>query len=244
MYKDKSRDLRRSILPSSSRKGARNSKRYARKRSRSNIRQALAHYDFENEFGDYNELDDFVRETRAAVFLRRDFDKVAPIISWAEDLRKKYPNAEPDEMYTRVRAVLGHGYMADHAITHIEFSVEGFRLNEEAWSWWHWTTPTAAEEKEALYKELVEKTKDLWLCGRKAELKKLAWEHKTKIETKDSTLSTQVRFVPDYSAGFRNAEGTRWKEVVDNIYVRYIASYGDIESAVHVWVYPYKNRKE
>jgi hypothetical protein len=177
MHKDKQRDLRRGILPSTSRKGAREDLRAARRRSRahgSEVLHEIAEVGWDDATLDPN--DDFTRLTRYAVRERRDADKVAPIMRWAEDLRKKHPNADADEMYARAREVIGHSYMGDHAMTHVEM-VEGFDDSEH---WWR-VSPEERIRRDAEYDavrkqeriELIAKLEDLWLRGRSHEIKKL-----------------------------------------------------------------------
>jgi hypothetical protein len=97
----KKRDMMRSILPSTRRKGARDDLAHIRRNNRHHINQHLAefrgpssgaieHY----EYGDYdlNHYPD--GEIKWAVWERRAADKVAPIIRWAQQITKDLPQKE------------------------------------------------------------------------------------------------------------------------------------------------------
>lgn len=171
MRKNKARDLRRGILPSTARKGARDNKRNVRHCVRNAERELI--HEIEINGWDDSSSDpnvDYMHRTREAVRDRRDADKIAPIMRWAEDLVKKHPNAAPDELFAKARAVVGHSYMGDHAMTHIE-NVEGFEAEYRFGFDW---TPEAraerakirAEETEDDIFDLINRWQDLWLKGR------------------------------------------------------------------------------
>jgi hypothetical protein len=120
----KKRDMMRSILPSTRRKGARDDLAHIRRNNRHHINQHLAefrgpssgaieHY----EYGDYdlNHYPD--GEIKWAVWERRAADKVAPIIRWAQQITKDLPQKERMDY---MRSILPDTTIGRHALQHIE----------------------------------------------------------------------------------------------------------------------------
>lgn len=142
--KSKERDMVRSILPSTARKGARDNKRNVNQRHRSSVKQALNQHrdvlsnerffdheefatDSYDEFFDfdvaYDKICDADHEYRSRIkyvmWYRRDADKVAPIIRWAE---AKVADVRPEDRLSWLRARMPDNLAVRHAISHIEFS--------------------------------------------------------------------------------------------------------------------------
>lgn len=136
--KSKERDMVRSILPSSSRKSARDDKRNVNQSRRAAVKLALRqHRDVlavENEMDEmydlvydfdvaYDEICDadarYERDIREAMWERRSADKVAPIIRWAE---AKVQDVRPEDRLSWLQARMPDNLAVRHAISHIKFS--------------------------------------------------------------------------------------------------------------------------
>ena len=142
--KSKERDMVRSILPSTARKGARDNKRNVNQRRRSSVRQALRqhrdvlaterYFDHE-EFGwdsfderfdfdaPYDEIHDadceYDSQIKYVMWDRREADKVAPIIRWAE---AKVADVRPEDRLSWLQARMPDNLAVRHAVSHIKFS--------------------------------------------------------------------------------------------------------------------------
>lgn len=127
-HDQKARDMARSILPSTSRHGARKAKRAVHGAERAWERQllhALRSAEHPDDVGldlrwyDRTEIGHVVVE-------RRGYDQVAPLMRWAEAIVDRDPDlaaASPSDRRCYFRSVLGDGLMTDHALFHLEFSV-------------------------------------------------------------------------------------------------------------------------
>ena len=142
--KSKERDMVRSILPSTARKGARENKRNVNQRHRSSVRQALRqHRDVlaEERFFDHDEFDvdsyderfdfdapydklcnadhEYKSRIKYVMWDRREADKVAPIIRWAE---AKVADVRPEDRLSWLQARMPDNLAVRHAVSHIKFS--------------------------------------------------------------------------------------------------------------------------
>lgn len=142
-HDQKSRDMARSILPSTGRRGAGRRKkcsaRRARARNNARLWRLMGHLDdldgFEEQLDRYD-LDDagwdgMVEDRRAA-------DKVAPVIRWAEVRIARDPRLAGGDYWTRrnhFAALLGDTVIGRHALQHLDplFGVEN--------PWYRWGYP-------------------------------------------------------------------------------------------------------
>lgn len=129
----KHREMARSILPSKSRKGARDSLRIIKQQNRTATRQALRRVLFDEEY----EVEDDVdlgyypyEKIRGVVNDRRGRDKIAHFEKWAIKITKDIET--PDGRLAHMRGILPKGLIGDHAISHLrgydEFETEDFRF--------------------------------------------------------------------------------------------------------------------
>ena len=179
--KSKERDMVRSILPSTARKGARDDKRNVNKAHRSSVRQALRqHRDVlaEERFFDHDEFDldsyderfdfdapydkicnadhEYKSRIKYIMWDRRQADKVAPIIRWAE---KKVADVRPEDRLSGLRARMPDNLAVRHAISHIEFSDAFPDENPFLYGWrsrYHMTDEERAWKAAAEYAQAVE----------------------------------------------------------------------------------------
>ena len=160
---------------------------------------------------------------------------------WAESVRDDNPKAPPDELQAIVRSVIGDGYMADHAMSHIGF-IDGFELNPEAD--WRYVyngsreehTRRYAAESAAKKAELVAVVQDLWLTGRNTEIRKMsaACISIHEVET--------WRFVPDIHTTFVNVGWGKNIQTVERpryrnggYWIGIVESYDQISDRVNEW---------
>lgn len=131
-HHEKARDMARSVLASTSRKGSRFERATIHHRERARSRRAL------HELAALADPDDFEGdlcwEDRCARFSmvsdRRDFDKVAPICRWAARTVATNPRlavASVEERITYFRKRLPAGLIGDHALLHIEWAIENYK---------------------------------------------------------------------------------------------------------------------
>lgn len=128
MYgKAKERDMIRSVLPSTRRKGAREDlaiiKRNARRSSRQSLHViALDHeaWDETPEVYDYPDT-----EIRYAMYERRDGDKISALQRWAPS---KVKGIRPLDALSKIKALLPDNTIGRHAVSHVdhlpEFCIE------------------------------------------------------------------------------------------------------------------------
>lgn len=127
-HDQKARDMARSVLPSTSRRGARKAKRAVHGGERARLRLAL-HEVRTTPHPDDLEVDLHVIDRPAMLDVvgeRRSYDKVAPLMRWAEAVVARDPaltSASPSDRHVFFRNVLGVGLVADHALFHLEWSV-------------------------------------------------------------------------------------------------------------------------
>lgn len=150
---EKRRDMSRSVLPSTRRKGARADKRHQHHMVRSRVRDLIAKGDWDNEADlvldaqrhkPYQGIKVVVRE-------RRDGDNIGPIMRWAEANADKMGDT-PQERYAKMRSMLPPNIIGWHAMTHID-NIEAYDIEPRAGYWRSGETP--AERRERMEKRRV-----------------------------------------------------------------------------------------
>lgn len=134
-HDEKIKDMCESVLPSTSRKNAREQRRIAhgadRARERAALRGGIGGYRFERMLGDAdgrrrNEIGQMVWDRRAA-------DKIAPLVRWARVTVERDPklrDATPEDVLAHFAALLPDNPIGRHALDHIRW---GLRLEEVPW---------------------------------------------------------------------------------------------------------------
>lgn len=129
-HDQKPRDMARSILPSTSRSGARKAKRAVHATERRRERELLdALYRADDPDDVELDLGHHGRDRSEIAFVvseRRFWDTSAPLVRWAEAVVERDPvlsMAGPAERRAHFRGVVGSGLIADHALFHLEWSV-------------------------------------------------------------------------------------------------------------------------
>lgn len=142
-HDQKTRDMARSILPSTARHASRSRKqgsaRRARARHRALIGRLMEHLhdlDVFDEALDRYELDDIGWD--GLVEDRRSADKVAPLIRWAEVRIERTPHLRDGDYWTRrnhFAGLLGDTVIGRHALQHLD------HLFGQENPWAHWSYP-------------------------------------------------------------------------------------------------------
>lgn len=160
-HDQKVKDMCESVLPSTSRKNAREKRRIAHGTARAHQRAALRAAIEENELGPAlgdadgrrcAAIHEMVRDRRAA-------DKVAPLIRWARATLEREPklrNAAPEEVIAYFASLLPDNLIGRHAVQHIEWGL-GLRRGdwrERAERRWAAQQAAAAGER-TRYREAV-----------------------------------------------------------------------------------------
>lgn len=134
-HNDKTRDMARSVLPSTARRAARQNRRIIHGRERAAERRLLHDLLACPDPDDYD--NDVAWEDRPSrrdmIIYRRNADKVGSLIRWAERTVATHPrlaDATLEDRLTYFRAVLPPGLIGDHAVLHIEFAIDPER---QAW---------------------------------------------------------------------------------------------------------------
>ena len=135
-HDEKTRDMARSVLPSTRRRGARQDRALAHKAERSRLRSALQDLAGHDDPDDYEgELTwEARRQIAWMVEDRRAADKVAPLLRWAERTIEHDPmlrDASYEEQLTQFAALLPDGLIGRHALQHLSWV-----LDDPTWSWW------------------------------------------------------------------------------------------------------------
>jgi len=133
-HNEKARDMARSVLPSTARKGARETRTTIHGRERAHERQLL------HELRHWSEPDDFEGDLGVASRHRRDVadmvsdrraaDKVGPLIVWAERLVERntvLSSATPEDREVYFRTILPPGLIGNHAISHLYWVLDDRR---------------------------------------------------------------------------------------------------------------------
>lgn len=139
----KQRDMIRSVLPSKSRKGARDDLNNARRAARSEARSRMSVYrgyvrdidEIEHDIA----LDDYPTERIGEIVdNRREADKLGPLFRWAPAQVEHLPQ---HERLDAMRALIGNTPMGRHALGHLKFEdafyVEdptSYRYGNAAWA--------------------------------------------------------------------------------------------------------------
>jgi len=136
-HNEKARDMARSVLPSTARKGARDTRATIHRRERAHERQLLhdlRHSSEPDDFeGDLGVASRHRRDVADMVSDRRAADKVSPLIAWAERLVDRDPMlcaATPEDREVYFRKVLPPGLIGNHAISHLYWVLDDRR------AWW------------------------------------------------------------------------------------------------------------
>jgi hypothetical protein len=133
-HNEKARDMARSVLPSTARKGARETRANIHSRERAHERQLLHDLrrciepdDFDGDLGvasrHRRDVADMVDDRRAA-------DKVGPLIVWAERLVERntvLSSATPEDREVYFRKILPPGLIGNHAISHLYWVLDDRR---------------------------------------------------------------------------------------------------------------------
>lgn len=128
-HNDKTRDIARSVLPSTARKGARETRALIHGRERAKQRVVL------HELGHDIDPDDV--DTDVGSVLRRDLaemvedrrgaDKLGPLLRWASRVIERDPAlaaASPEDREVYFRSLLPRGVIGNHAISHLRWILE------------------------------------------------------------------------------------------------------------------------
>lgn len=129
MLKDKPREMVRSILPSSARKFARESRAGEHRHHRRRVREALHSYglayenpDVESELTMRLHRSEMERRhgLREMVRTRRDRDKISSFVRWCEAHTKDVPKTDPLGRYCAAAALIGgdRDVIRSHALGH------------------------------------------------------------------------------------------------------------------------------
>ena len=128
-HHEKARDMARSVLPSTRRRGARQDRALAHARERSCLRARL------HDLASFADPDDYEgnltwearREISSMVEERRAADKVAPLVRWAERTVERDPvlrEAAYDERLAYFRRLLPEGLIGRHALVHLHWVLD------------------------------------------------------------------------------------------------------------------------
>lgn len=129
-HSEKRRDMCRSILPSTARKGARDNLAAWKRQHRRGIRQRLAdarHYDWLDYEG-HVDIDTnrplsgsgWDRIITHIVSNRQNADKVAPLIRWVESIKPDLPGDDDVSKWYALKALLPDNLIGRHALSHVE----------------------------------------------------------------------------------------------------------------------------
>jgi len=127
-HNEKTKDMIRSILPSKARKGAREDRAEIHRRERARVRASLNQV---ARLGDADDFDgDLKFEDRVAVrdmvWERRDADKVAPLMRWAERTIATDPTLEAatyDDRFAHFAAIVPDNTIGRHALQHLAWTI-------------------------------------------------------------------------------------------------------------------------
>lgn len=163
-HDQKNRDMARSILPSTARHASRTRKQGATRRARARhhalLGRLMEHLDdldgFEEALDRY-ELDDLGWGDDGAygmVWDRREADKVAPIIRWAEVRVERTPHLRDGDYWVRrhhFAGLLGDTVMGRHALQHLDHLFG----EENPWAYWNYPGRPTWEERERARRESI-----------------------------------------------------------------------------------------
>lgn len=130
-HDEKARDMARSVLPSTRRKGAREDRSLMHHAERARVRRELhrmrAVGDPDDYDGDLGHGSNARRDMAYMVQRRRRADKIGPLIHWAERVVERDPvlvAAPPEDREVYFRRLLPEGLIGDHAITHLWWVID------------------------------------------------------------------------------------------------------------------------
>jgi hypothetical protein len=155
---EKRRDMIRSILPSTARKGARKDRSLAHRRHRAAVRSEIQnHILWEDEIDNTAVAD--IRRRKAIQYMmwdRRGADKIGPICHWGYEVTKHLP--EEDRLNT-LRSWLPDNTIGRHAISHLR-NVDGLEDPSEPYRYWRYFsndnyTVRQEEEKELFHRQVT-----------------------------------------------------------------------------------------
>jgi len=228
----KIRDMSRSVLPSTHRRGARADIRAAHRRGRASERDVLRHVEKAVCCCEVDESCPRCDATleildpqrgwngiKTIVYERRNGDKVAPLIRWAEVIAN---GMEMDQARRWLRSLLPDGIIGWHAMTHLEFSV----LDDEQWRFWmrsyNSSRPTMAERLESLVRFALETGRHK---GFNASLRRSAVTHIMNHAPSRGPFDTDFDFrrkLRDYERSMaipkRCAYPNRWQKVPNYVW--------------------------
>lgn len=134
-HDEKIKDVCESVLPSTSRKNAREKRRIAhgaeRARERAALRGAVGGGRYERVLGDSDSRRRI--EISQMVWDRRAADKIAPLVRWARVTAARDPklrDATPEDVLTHFAALLPDNLIGRHALDHIRW---GLGLEDVPW---------------------------------------------------------------------------------------------------------------
>lgn len=150
----KKRNMCRSVLPSTARKGAREDLRNIKQRNRSSIRRELrqiaqpqvadevvANYDEAScDLSYYPNAD-----INWAVRERRDADKIMPLMRWAPHLVR---DVRLEDRLSKLRSILPDNLIGRHAISHLEYHDDFYLPDSSRWYDWR-SYPKLTDEERA-----------------------------------------------------------------------------------------------
>mgnify|MGYP007050450114 CR=1 FL=1 len=137
-HDEKKKDMQRSVLPSTSRKTAREERRQIHKRARARERDLLTEYrkDPEAAEPDFRE-NRRVAATSNMVWDRRAYDKIGPLTRWAVRTVEETPALRAAPLHEQVahfEAILPGDLIGKHAVAHIRWALEAeFGRVEPLW---------------------------------------------------------------------------------------------------------------
>lgn len=135
--KEKARDMARSLLPSTGRKGARDARGQLHREARRTARLELARLQHEPEAFEDLPTPDGGRspEIGYMVHRRRRADKVNPFIRWATATTRELPR---ESRLSHIQGLLPKGVIGEHALSHLK-DTEAFRNPWEDLWWEAWS---------------------------------------------------------------------------------------------------------
>lgn len=223
-YNEKARDMARSVLPSSRRRGARADRTAAHGRERVRLRaelHALAGFDDPDDYE--GELDWIARRDIAQMVEDRRYgDKIGPLIQWARRTVETDPHlreATPLERLDHFRRLLPPNLTGRHALFHVEWAV-GY---DPYWTPFHWT------DRKAVGPSMVDMVTTIVAAGRHGELNRRIRHASVTSELETTTLPRDYLIDDDHPApGIPLPRRTITRQVA--VYVHYLAGAHDIEA--------------
>lgn len=225
-HDEKARDMARSVLPSTRRRGARQGRAHARSRERSHLRAALRDLASCDDPDDYE--GDLTWEARREIGWmvedRRTGDKVAPLMRWAERKLVTDPElaaASFDERTTHFRGLLPDGLIGRHALFHLRWV-----LDDEV-PWWRRQRATRPGPRPTLR----EKVEAIVLAGRHGELNRRIRHASARYYVKRVWVPPRRLVDDDHPAPGLLLAG-HWTTVHEPVQARFLRGAHDIDAFV------------